>query len=95
MIRNLNLNKGNEPCNQKSPKKHRILLKLLLGKATTGARVAKVKNSLFATAAIKAAALRQSSLKPVKPKRFISVVASSQRMAFCVMAAITLFEAFF
>jgi hypothetical protein len=78
MIRRLNLNKGNESCNQKSSKKHRIPLKLSLGKAITGARVAKAKNSLFATAAIKVAALRPLSLKPLKPKRFISVAVSNQ-----------------
>ena len=94
MIRNLNLNKGNEPCKQKSPKKHRTLLKLLLGKAITGARVAKAKNSRSVTAAIKAAASRQLSLKPLKPKRFISVVASSQRMVCSVTEATTLFDAF-
>jgi hypothetical protein len=69
-------------------------LKLLLGKAITGARVAKAKNSRSVTAAIKAAALRQLSLKPLKPKRFISAAVNNQRMAFCVTAAITLFDAF-
>jgi len=56
--------------------------------------VAKAKNSRSVTAAIKAAALRQPSLMRLKPKRFISVAVSSQRMAFCVTAAITLFDAF-
>lgn len=68
-------------------------MKLLLGKAITGARVAKAKNSPSVTVATKAAALRQPSLKLVKPKRFTSAVVSSQRMAFCVTEAITLFEA--
>jgi hypothetical protein len=57
--------------------------------------VAKAKNSLFATAATKAAALPQLSLTPLKPKQFISVAVSSQRMAFCVTEATTLFDAFF
>jgi D-aminopeptidase len=65
-----------------------------LGKAITGAHAAKAKNSLFVTAAIKAAVLRQLSLTPLKPKQFISVAVSSQRMAFCVTEATTLFEAF-
>ena len=70
-------------------------LKLLQVKVITGARVVKVKSSRSVTAATKAAASRQPSLKRVKQKRFTSVVASSQRMAFCVMAAITHFDAFY
>jgi len=53
----------------------------------------KVKNSLSVTAVIKAAVFRLLSLMQVKLKLFISVAVSSQRMAFCVTAAITLFEA--
>jgi hypothetical protein len=68
-------------------------LKLLLVKATTGAPVVKAKNNRSAMVATKAAALRQPSMTRLKPKRFISAAVSSQRMAFCVMAAITLFEA--
>jgi len=68
-------------------------LKLLLGKAITGALAAKVKSSRFAMAAIKAAALRPQSTTLVKPRRFISVAVSNQKMAFCVTEAITLFEA--
>jgi hypothetical protein len=71
-----------------------MLLKLLQVKVTTGARAAKVKSSRSVTAAIKAAVFHPLSLMRVNQRRFISVVASSQRMAFCVMAAITLFEAF-
>ena len=80
-------------CKQKSPKKRHTPLRLLLDKAITGARAVKVKNSPSVTAAIKAAALPPLSLKPVSPRRFISVAVSSQRMAFCVMEVITLFDA--
>ena len=71
-----------------------MLLKLLQVKVTTGARAAKVKSSRSVTAAIKAAVFHPLSLMRVNQRRFISVVAISQRMAFCVMAAITIFEAF-
>lgn len=70
-----------------------MLLKLLQVKVTTGARAAKVKNSRSVTAAIKAAVFRLLSLMQLKPKPFISVAVSSQRMVFCVTVAITLFEA--
>jgi hypothetical protein len=67
-------------------------LTLSLSKAITGVHAARVKNSLFATAAIKAAALRQPSMTPLQLKRFISVAVSSQRMAFCVTEATALFD---
>jgi hypothetical protein len=70
-------------------------LKLLLAKATTGAPVAKAKNNPSATVATKAAALRQPNMTRLKPKRFISAAASSQRMAFCATAVITLFDIVF
>jgi uncharacterized protein YyaL (SSP411 family) len=72
-----------------------MLLKSLRVRVTTGARAAKVKSSRSVTAAIKAAVFRPLSLMRVNQRGSISVVASSQRMAFCVMAAIALFEAFF
>jgi hypothetical protein len=86
LIRNLS-------CKQKSLKKHHTLLKLLRGKVITGARAARAKNSLFAMAVIKEAALRPLSMTRMKPKRFISAAVSSQRMVFCVTAATTLFDA--
>ena len=69
-----------------------MLLKLLQVKVTTGARAAKVKSSRSVTAAIKAAVFRLLSLMQVKPKLFISVAVSSQRMAFCVTEATTPFD---
>ena len=71
-----------------------MLLKSLRVRVTTGARAAKVKSSRSVTAAIKATVFRPLSLTRVNQRGSISVVASNQRMAFCVMAAITLFEAF-
>jgi hypothetical protein len=65
---------------------------LSLSKAITGVHAVKVKNSLFATAATKAAALPRRSMTPLQLKRFISVAVSSQRMAFCVTEATTPFD---
>ena len=81
-------------CKQKSPKKPPTPLTLSLSKAITGVHAGRAKNSLFAMAVIKAAALRQPSMTPPIPKLFISVAVSSQRMAFCVTEATTPFDAF-
>ena len=81
-------------CKQKSPKKPPTPLTLSLSKAITGAHAGRAKNSRFAMAVIKAAALRQLSMTPPIPKLFISVAVSSQRKAFCVTGATTLFDAF-
>ena len=79
-------------CKQKSPKKPPTPLTLSLSKAITGVHAGRAKNSLFATAAIKVAALRRPSMTPLQLKRFISVAVSSQRMAFCVTEATTPFD---